>query len=214
MSKESLFEILEEVKPLLEPKPNCPNYRFLSAEKKLAITLYYLKDTGSLWMTANTFGIHQCTVSKTIVEVCKAINAILGPDYLHLPRSGNDMRKIASEFELKFGIPQAFGCIDGTDIHIKLPVENSQDYYNYKQFFSLNVQAVCDSRRTFIDVEYKYPESVHDAKVFANSAISKNLKDNLLPTTYSTLLPGQDLIPNYLNGDTAYPLIPYSMKEY
>ena len=73
MSKEFFFfEILDQVKALLETKPNCPNCRFLSAEKKLAITLCYLKDTGSLGMTANTFGIHYCTVSKTIVEVCKA----------------------------------------------------------------------------------------------------------------------------------------------
>ena len=85
MSKECFFEISDEVKPLLNPKSNCPNYRFLSAEKKLAIILYYLKDTGSLWMTANPVGIDQCTVSNTIIEVFKAINAILGPDYLHLP---------------------------------------------------------------------------------------------------------------------------------
>ena len=110
--------MLDEVKPLLDPKPNCPNDGFLSAEKKLAITLYYLKDTNSLRMTANTFGIHQCSVFKTIVEVCKAINAILGPDYLHLPRSKHDTRQIASEFELKFGMPRALGCIDGTHIHI------------------------------------------------------------------------------------------------
>ena len=50
--KRMSFEILDEVKPLLDPKPNCSYYRFLSAEKKLAITLHYVKDTGSLWMTA------------------------------------------------------------------------------------------------------------------------------------------------------------------
>ena len=165
-------------------------------------------------MTVNTTGIHQCTVSKTIVEVCKVINAVLGTDYLHLQRSENDMRKIASEFELKFGMPQAFGCIDGTHIRIKHPIENSQDYYNYKQFFSLNVHTVCESHRRFIDVECKWPGSVHDAKVFADSAISKNLRDNLLPFTYSTLSPGQDPIPNYFIGDPAYPLTPYYMKEY
>ena len=184
---------------MLDPKPNCPNYRFLLSEKKLTITLYYLKDTGSLWMTANTFGIHQCTVSKTIVEVFKAINAFLGLDYLHLPRSEND-RRIASEFELKFGMPQAFGC--------KRPIENLQDYH-YK--FSLNVQAVCDSRGRFIDVECKWLGSVHDAKVFANSTICKNFRENLLPITYSTLLP--DSVLNYLIGNPAYPLTPYSMKE-
>ena len=124
------------------------------------------------------------------------------------------MRKIASEFALKFGMPQAFGCIDGTHTHIKRPTENSQDYYNYEQFFSLNIQAVCDSRGRFMVVECKWPRSVHDAKVFANSAISKNLRDNLLPITYSTLLPGQDPIPSYLIGDPADPLTPYSMKEY
>ena len=90
----NVFEILVEIKPLLDPKPNCPNYRFLSADKKLAITLYTMYAIyNSLWMTANTFRIHQCTVSKAIVEVCKAINAILCPDYLHLPSSENDLRK-------------------------------------------------------------------------------------------------------------------------
>ena len=52
-------------------------------------------------------------------------------------------------------MPQAFGSIDGKSIHIKRPEENSQDYYNYKQLFPLNVQAVCDSEGTFIVVEYK-----------------------------------------------------------
>ena len=71
---------------LLHPKPNCPDYRFLSAEKSWQLHFIIIKDSGSFWMTANTFGIHQCTVSKTIVEVFKTINAILSPDYMHLPR--------------------------------------------------------------------------------------------------------------------------------
>ena len=100
----------------------------------MAITLYYLKDTGSLWMTANTFGVHQYAVSKTLSEVCKAIT-----------RNTGEMREIVSKFEVKFGIPQAFGCIDGTHVPLKRPLINSQDFYNYKRFFSLNFQAVCDS---------------------------------------------------------------------
>ena len=50
--------------------------------------------------------------------------------------------------------------------------------------------------------------------MFANSAISENLRDNLLPIIYSTLFPGQDPIPNYLIGEPVYLLTPYSMKEY
>ena len=41
-----------------------------------------------------------------------------------------------SEFGAKFGMTQAFGCIDGTYIPFKVPTVNSQDYYNYKQFIN------------------------------------------------------------------------------
>ena len=165
-------------------------------------------------MTANTFGIHQCTVSNTIVEVCKAINTRLGPIYLHLPKDLEEMRRKASEFELKFGMTQAFGCIDGTHVPLKRPQNNSQDYFNYKQFFSLNVQAVCDSKGSFMDVECKWPGSVHDAKVFSNSAVNRKLKEGRLPHTFNSLLPGYEAVPNYLIGDPAYPLTPFCMKEF
>ena len=93
---------------------------------------------------------------------------------------------------------QAFGCIDGTHIPIKRPIVDSQDYFNYKQFFSLNVQAVCDFRGIFMDVDCRWPGCVHDAKVFANSNIHNELKAGNLPKTFNSLLPGYDKIPNYL----------------
>ena len=43
-------------------------------------------------MTAKTFGLHQCTVSKTLSEVCMAINEVLGPKHLYLPRNTEEMR--------------------------------------------------------------------------------------------------------------------------
>jgi hypothetical protein len=69
--------------------------------------------------------------------------------YLRLPQDLEEMRRKVSKFELKFGMTQAFGCIDGTHVP-KRPQINSQDYFIYKQFFSLNVQAVCDSKGYFI----------------------------------------------------------------
>ena len=214
MFKENFYQLADELRPFIAPKPGSPNYRYLTTEKKIALTLYYLKDTGSLWMTANTFGVHQCTVSKTIVEVCTAINTHLGPKYLHLPSDVDEMRRKVSEFELKFGMTQAFGCIDGTHVPLKRPQNNSQDYFNYKQFFSLNVQAVCDSKGHFMDVECKWPGSVHDAKVFSNSTLNRKLKEGKLPSTYNFVLPGFEAVPNYLIGDPAYQLSPFCMKEF
>ena len=111
-------------------------------------------------------------------------------------------------------MPQAFGCIDGTHIPIKRPIKNSQDYFSYKGFFSLNAQAICDYRGVFMDVECRWPGSVHDAKMFANSSVNYKLREEQLPKTFQTIIPGFDKIPNYLIGDPAYPLTPYCMKEH
>ena len=114
LSRESFFSLYEQLPPYIATDPKTPNYRCLSSEKKLALTLYYLTDTGSLLMTANVFGVHQCTASKIIILVCNAINKHLGPAYLHLSQDKDEMIRKVSEFELKFGMIQAFGCIDGT----------------------------------------------------------------------------------------------------
>ena len=57
MTQEMFYELVEELRPYISPDNSTPNYRALSADKKVAITLYYLKDTGSLIMTAN---LHSC----------------------------------------------------------------------------------------------------------------------------------------------------------
>ncbi|CAB4035871.1 Hypothetical predicted protein, partial [Paramuricea clavata] len=214
LPREVFMEFAEELRPYISPNLSSPNYRALSAEKKLALTLYYLKDTGSLVMTANTFGIAINTASVIIAEVCMAISKNLGPKYIHMLRNHEVMRNKVSEFETKFGMIQAMGCIDGTHIPIKRPVENSQDYFCYKQFNSLNVQAVCECKGLFMDVECLWPGSVHDAKVFANSSINDKLQSNKLPEIFQSVVPGCNLVPNYLIGDPAYPLTPFCMKEY
>ena len=91
MSRDLFTNLVFELRDYISPDPLSPNYRALTAEKKLAITLYYLKDTGSLAMTANSFGIAICTASAVISEVCKAISKYLGPKYLYLPKNQTEM---------------------------------------------------------------------------------------------------------------------------
>ncbi|CAB4008825.1 Hypothetical predicted protein [Paramuricea clavata] len=68
------------------------------------------------------------------------------------------------------------------------------------------VQAVCDFKGYFMDVECRWPDSVHDAK--------NKLQSGELPQTFNNLLPGHNKIPNYVIGDPAYPLTPHCMKEF
>ena len=93
-------------------------------------------------MTANIFGLAISTASGVLLEVCKEICKVLGPSYICMPRNKDEMRHKVAEFDSKFGMPQAFGCIDGTHIRLKRLCENSQDFYNYRGFFSLNMKAV------------------------------------------------------------------------
>ena len=69
MIRDAIYDLVAEFHPFIALQGNSPNYQSPITEKKLTITLHYLKDTGSLWMTANFCGIHQCTVSKTIRAV-------------------------------------------------------------------------------------------------------------------------------------------------
>ena len=58
------------------------------------------------------------------------------------------------------------------------------------------------------------PGLLYNAKVFANSTISKKVQSGKIPYDAFTLLPGYIFLPNSINGDPAHPLILYYMKEF
>ena len=60
-------------------------------------------------MTVSDFGITITTTSAVIIEVCDAICKHLGPKYLHLPHTEQEMYENFSDFETEFGMMQAFG---------------------------------------------------------------------------------------------------------
>ena len=77
LNQEDFMELVDSIQHIVSPNPDSPNPRKLDAEKKVAITLYYLKDTGSIMMTANTFGIARCTACKVVIQLFITIIDIL-----------------------------------------------------------------------------------------------------------------------------------------
>lgn len=61
-----------------------------------------------------------------------------------LPSSTEDMYNKASEYELKFGSPQVFGCINATLIASKMSTKFADDFFSDKQVHSMNLEVVCD----------------------------------------------------------------------
>ena len=106
------------------------------------------------------------------------------------------------------------GAIDGTHIPIIAPTESRTVYVKGKGFYSVIMQAVVDSTYLFRDVVVGWPRSVHDARVFSNSAIfRKGNEGKLFPSNLSKELNGEE-IPPVILADPAYPLLPWLMKGF
>ncbi|XP_057314890.1 putative nuclease HARBI1 isoform X1 [Hydractinia symbiolongicarpus] len=84
----------------------------------------------------------------------------------------------------------------------------------YKMKYSVNCQAICDEKGYLIDLEIKWPGSVHDAQIFANSSVEKRFFSDRYPLCLQELIPSYTPVPPLLIGDLAYPLLPNVMKEF
>ena len=73
---------------------------------------------------------------------------------------------------------------------------------------------MCDFKGMFMDVECRWPGSVHDSIVFANSSINEMLRNEQIPATFQTVIHSCEKVPNYLIGDPACTLTPFFMKEF
>ena len=142
------------------------------------------------------------------------ISSYLGPKFIKLSNSAQDVETLASKFYATHGFPQCIGAVDGTPFSIKQPRENHTDYINRKGRYSLNVQAVCDYKYNFIDVVIKRPGSVHDGRIFANSLINEKLRDKVIQPCPKVIVDGKDPVQICILGEPAYPLLPHVMKEF
>ena len=211
---EDILELVEMIRPYARERSKRARQDIIALEKRVAMTLHYLKDQGSIVMTANVFAYSISSTCNAVKEVCRILSKNVAPRMIKYPSSKAQVEKANREFLQKFGFPRVLGCIDGTHIPISQPHENPHDYFSYKMKYTINVQAICDCNGRFTDVDIKWPDSHHDARVFANSEVQKGYTKGKFKLYYKKLIPGDELIPQILLGDPAYPLLPYVMKEY
>lgn len=173
---------------------NAGENRQHSVEIQLAVTLYRLGasgDAASVRKIAALFGIGDGgTVDIMTKRVFGAISD-LEPEFLYWPNQFEKEQIIAATFD---EMPHCIGYIDGTEIKLaEKPCWDPDSYYSRKQNFSIKVQAVCDYRLKIRHVFIGFPGSVHDSRVFTNSALFLN------PSKYFQN-------EEWLAGDSAYKL--------
>lgn len=111
---------------------------------------------------------------------------------------------LAYVLSLQFaGFPNVIGCIDGTYIPVRCPVNKVRStYINRHDQVSITMQGICDSNRRFQDVFTGPPSKVHDARVLKLSPVQEDLPTLCEINRYHIL------------GDTAYPIREHLLTLY
>ena len=141
-----------------------------------------------------------------------AIVQKLKEQYIKFP-TGRAQQDVISGFENRWGFPQCVGALDGSHIPVQAPSLNHTDYYNHKGWYSILVQAVVDHRYLFRNANVGWPGSVHDARVFANSALYAEVTSKHILQGDTRKINGCD-IPPLLIADSAYPLLSWLLKPF
>lgn len=154
------------------------------------------------------------TIAGIVKETCEAIWEELHSIHLAIP-SEDDLRKVSKDFFVKWNFPNCFGCIDGKHIRIKCPCNSGSMYYNYKQYFSIVLQAVADANCRFIFIDIGAYGKQSDGGIFRDSVLYHHMISGSLNIPLDRTLPGTDIcLPFVLLGDEAYPLLEHLLRPF
>lgn len=128
------------------------------------------------------FRIGVSTIKRIIVETCDALWDVLCPIVLSEPTK-DEWKKMADEFELKWNLPHCCASLDGKQIRIQAPPKSGTKFFNYKNFFSIILLAICDANYNFICVDIGAYGKSPKKSVLKNDFVSfYNLKNlSLIP---------------------------------
>ena len=160
------------------------------------------------------FRMGKSTIAAIVAETCKEIWNILQPIYMPAPTEKLCL-EAAAAYGNKWNFPNCWGAIDGKHVRIKCPAKSGSMYYNYKQFFSLILQAVSDANCKFLCIDVGAYGKQSDGGVFRGSDLFNCLTSNKLGSNVQNKIPHTDLkLPLVLVGDEADPLLPYLMRPF
>ncbi|KAL9963199.1 hypothetical protein ACROYT_G032377 [Oculina patagonica] len=182
----------------------------VSVEERVGLALWRLAAGDSFKSCGLQFGLGMST-AKTICAEFELSLLRLKDRFIKFPLTRQELKELMDEFEEEYRIPQIVGAIDGCHIEINAPPDNHEDYFNRKQHYSVNLQAVVDCSLKFIHVSFGYPGSIHDARVLRLSGLFDLGENEQILTSPKKIVSGTE-IPPLIIGDSAYPLLKWLVK--
>lgn len=132
--------------------------------------------------------VHGVSYQQVYVSVWNVVDAINACESIQIafPIEHSKQMEIANGFRLKSKVdfPSCLGCVDGMLIWINKPCKKSKTessigpkkfYCGRKKKFGINLQAICDHQRRFIDIDVRHPGSTSDYLCFTTSKIHQKI---------------------------------------
>nr|XP_032832357.1 putative nuclease HARBI1 [Petromyzon marinus] len=173
--------------------------RSVGMEKKILCSLWLLGNQESFQDVANRFGMGKGTLHYVFRSVVQALSKCQA-EAIKWP-SVDQLAKVAQGFRDKSGFPGVVGALGGTHIPIRGPPSRRNAYVNRSGFPSIHLQAVCDSRLRFLDVDTGRPGSTEGAEALRKSPLWSRLE-------------GLRTMDYHLLADSAYPLETFLLSPY
>ena len=129
----------------------------VSPHKMVGITLCYLGSRFTYRQLSGLFGLSDQCVFQITEYIMQLLNE-KSKFVIKWPKK-EDYHSVADEFnkKMKRQFPNIIGAIDGCHVRISHSKDEAQAYYNYKNFHSIQLQAVClHDRKLIIQISKVY----------------------------------------------------------
>ena len=115
MSPERLEHLLNLIGPYMKTR-TCRSRAPISIKERLVLTLRYLATGDSQQSQSFNFRIGRSTVCVITREMSAVMWEALNNIYLNFPKTQEDFKKAAEEFQQEWGFPHCMGAVDGTNV--------------------------------------------------------------------------------------------------
>lgn len=167
ISKEVALRICD----ILNLEPETRRNKAIDGITQLLICLRFFATGSFQQVLGDLVNVHKSTICRIVQKVTRKL-ASLSSRYIEMPSDRNELRKVAEGFFQIDGFPRVAGALDCTHVKIVSRGGSLPELYRCRKgFFSINVQAVCDSTLKIRDLIARWPGSVHDSTIFNNSHI-------------------------------------------
>lgn len=167
LSKQTVLNILRDIEDRLEFAMDKNDS--ISPVNQLLCALRFYATGCYLSTAADLAGCSSTSAHRIVHKVSNAIASLL-PKYITFPNTPQAIRSTQLGFYNKARFPKVVGAIDCTHVRLRKSPggDHAEIFRNRKGYFSLNVQAICNSKLEFLDIVARWPGSTHDAHIFNN----------------------------------------------